>query len=319
MSTPFFGPGWARGQACLELQPRGVAPQLFEHAEDILEVLRVHARIPLLVGCSSTGLVANGEEIQEDAGLSLALYHLPGASLRAVHFGQEALLESGDASEWVERTGVRRADVNGWLVFADPFNMDGERWLRQWNEAYPGVPCVGGLAGGIAAEQRTQVYLNGAVHEEGLVALAVGGAVRIESVVSQGCTPIGESWIITRTDRQFILQIANRPAYSVLVETFNALSKEDQAKAQRNLFVGLASSEYREEFHPNVLVRNWQGIPLENKREDWIGEGEVPLEFSLLMNKTGIDNRSAYRPVWNRLAESVGRASASPRPGDLAP
>lgn len=36
--------------------------------------------------------------------------------------------------------------------------------------------------------------------------------------------------------------------------------------------------EYREEFHPNVLVRNWQGIPLESKREDWIGEGDVPLE-----------------------------------------
>lgn len=36
--------------------------------------------------------------------------------------------------------------------------------------------------------------------------------------------------------------------------------------------------EYRAEFHPNVLVRNWQGIPLEAKREDWIGEGEVPLE-----------------------------------------
>jgi type III restriction enzyme len=36
--------------------------------------------------------------------------------------------------------------------------------------------------------------------------------------------------------------------------------------------------EYREDFHPNVLVRNWQGIPLEAKREDWIGEGEVPIE-----------------------------------------
>src|SRR2546425_13055257 len=36
--------------------------------------------------------------------------------------------------------------------------------------------------------------------------------------------------------------------------------------------------EYREEFHPSVLVRNWQGIPLEAKREDWIGEGEMPLE-----------------------------------------
>ncbi|MGH8544064.1 MAG: DEAD/DEAH box helicase family protein [Gammaproteobacteria bacterium] len=36
--------------------------------------------------------------------------------------------------------------------------------------------------------------------------------------------------------------------------------------------------EYREEFRPNVLVRNWQGIPLEGKRDDWLGEGQVPLE-----------------------------------------
>src|SRR6266566_4511458 len=30
--------------------------------------------------------------------------------------------------------------------------------------------------------------------------------------------------------------------------------------------------EYHDEFHPNVVVRNWQGIPLEGKREDWISE-----------------------------------------------
>jgi type III restriction enzyme len=36
--------------------------------------------------------------------------------------------------------------------------------------------------------------------------------------------------------------------------------------------------EYREEFYPNVLVRNWQSIPLEAKREDWISEGEMPIE-----------------------------------------
>jgi type III restriction enzyme len=49
---------------------------------------------------------------------------------------------------------------------------------------------------------------------------------------------------------------------------------------EHNLYDGfeMVPPEYREEFHPNVLVRNWQGIPLEGKREDWIGEGEVPLE-----------------------------------------
>jgi hypothetical protein len=36
--------------------------------------------------------------------------------------------------------------------------------------------------------------------------------------------------------------------------------------------------EYREEFRPNVLVRNWQGISLEAKRGDWIGEDAVPIE-----------------------------------------
>lgn len=33
--------------------------------------------------------------------------------------------------------------------------------------------------------------------------------------------------------------------------------------------------EYREEFHPQVLVRNWQAIPLENRRDDWISEEVV--------------------------------------------
>jgi type III restriction enzyme len=36
--------------------------------------------------------------------------------------------------------------------------------------------------------------------------------------------------------------------------------------------------EYREECRPNVFVRNWQSIPLDAKREDWIGEGEMPIE-----------------------------------------
>jgi type III restriction enzyme len=33
--------------------------------------------------------------------------------------------------------------------------------------------------------------------------------------------------------------------------------------------------EYRDEFRPNVLVRNWQSIPLEAKRDDWIDDEVV--------------------------------------------
>ena len=34
----------------------------------------------------------------------------------------------------------------------------------------------------------------------------------------------------------------------------------------------LVPPEYRDEFHPNVLVKNWQAISLESDREDWIPE-----------------------------------------------
>jgi len=37
----------------------------------------------------------------------------------------------------------------------------------------------------------------------------------------------------------------------------------------------LVPPEYREEFRPNVVVRNWQSIPLEGRRDDWVPEDVV--------------------------------------------
>lgn len=43
---------------------------------------------------------------------------------------------------------------------------------------------------------------------------------------------------------------------------------------ENNLYDGfeIVPPDYRDVFQPHVLVRNWQGIPLEAKRDDWIGE-----------------------------------------------
>jgi len=106
-------------------------------------------------------------------------------------------------------------------------------------------------------EQCTQVYLNGEVFEEGGVAISVSGDVKLVSVISQGCTPIGDTWTLTRVEQNLIYQIGNRPAYEVLVETVNNLSPAEQRKARGNLFIGLVVNEYLEEFHRgDFLVRN---------------------------------------------------------------
>jgi small ligand-binding sensory domain FIST len=251
-----------------------IAPRFFPQAKQILEILRVHARVPLLTGCSSQGLIAAGEEVEEDAGITLGLYSLPGAELAASHFTQEQVEEANGPGYWRLETGREPEQTNGWLVFIDPFHLDSEAWMRGWNEAYAPLPVLGGLAGGPFTEQLTQVYLNGEVFEEGGVALSVGGAVRLAGVTSQGCTPIGETWTLTRVEQNIIHQIGNRPAYEVLAETFNQLSPDQQHKARGNLFIGLVVNEYLEEFHRgDFLIRNLLGA---DPRSGSIAVGALP-------------------------------------------
>jgi small ligand-binding sensory domain FIST len=237
-----------------------ISPKLFPHASQILEILRVHGRIPLLVGCSSPGLIAADHEFEDDPGLTLALYSLPGAELHAFHFTQSQVEEANGPGYWQMESGVNADQTNGWLVFIDPFHLDAESWLRSWNEAYAPLPVLGGLASGESTAHQTQLYLNGEVHQEGGVALSVGGKVKLHGVISQGCTPIGETWTLTKVDGHLIHEIANRPAYDVLAETFNALSVEDQQKSRGNLLIGLVVNEYLQEFRRgDFLVRNLLG------------------------------------------------------------
>lgn len=237
-----------------------MTPRYFPHAKQVLEILRVHARIPLLAGCSSTALVVGGEEIEDNAGIALALYSLPGAKLKGAYFTQSQVEESDGGAYWRQQTGVESEQSNGWLAFIDPFHLDSESWLRGWNEAFPNLPVYGGLASGVFADQTTQVYLNGDVYEEGGVGISVGGAVTLTGVISQGCTPIGETWTLTRVEQNHIHRIANRPAYEVLSETVGQMPPDEQRKLRGNLFIGLVVNEYLEDFHRgDFLVRNLIG------------------------------------------------------------
>ena len=251
-----------------------MSPRFFGRARQVLEILRVHARIPLLAGCSSPSLIVGEQELERNAGLSLGLYALSGAELTAFHFTQAQVEEANGPAYWRLETGVEPHQTNGWLVFIDPFHLDSESWLQTWNEAYAPRPILGGLASGDANEPLTQVYLNGEVFEEGGVAISCGGGVGLAGVTSQGCAPIGQTWTLTRVEQNIIHQIGNRPAYEVLAETFNQLSPDDQQKARGNLFIGFVVNEYREDFQQgDFLIRNLLSA---DPRSGSIAVGAVP-------------------------------------------
>src|SRR6185295_5835442 len=110
-------------------------------------------------------------------------------------------------------------------------------------------PVAGGLASSDLSEQRTQGYLNGAVFEEGGVAISIGGQAKLASLISQGCTPSDQTWTLTQVRPNIMQEIGNRPAYEVLAETFSQLPPAEQRVARGNLFVGLVVNEYLEDFH----------------------------------------------------------------------
>jgi small ligand-binding sensory domain FIST len=109
------------------------------------------------------------------------------------------------------------------------------------------------------------VFLNGSSFSEGAVLLALSGAYTVQSVVAQGATPIGQPWTITGVERNVLRTIGNRPPLEVLRETLDGLSEEMRERAARNLLVGLAINEYRDQFGPgDFLIRNLMGVDRES-------------------------------------------------------
>jgi small ligand-binding sensory domain FIST len=225
--------------------------QYFEHAKSLLELLRVHAQIPVLVGCSSYGLVEGGVEHETDGGIVLGLFSLPGSTVQSF-----IVPPSGENLTFPK---LDAAQISGWFCFLEPFHTDAEGWIEAWQDAFPDVPVYGGLAAAAASDSDIQVYRDGEVIERGGVAMALSG-VRIIGMAAQGCTPIGETWTITQVERNIVNRIGNRPAASVLEETFEKLPEEMRRRSQGNLFAGLVVDEYKEEFRRgDFLVRNLLG------------------------------------------------------------
>ncbi|GAC1500632.1 MAG: FIST C-terminal domain-containing protein [Ktedonobacteraceae bacterium] len=232
------------------------------HFADIIRVVRRETGMPLVIGCSAQGIIGTDQELEDLPSLSLLALSLPETTLQPVRLTQAMLESCSRPQDWHEELGIAADEVNAWLIFADPFQMDCEELVEGFSRAYPGVPMIGGLASGSIEERLTNVFLNDEVFDDGAVALAVSGDYTLLPLVSQGCEPIGDAWTITKVRGEGLIEeISNRPAYDVLIDTLQALSPELQRRAQRNLLVGLAADEYQDSFERgSFLIRELRGI-----------------------------------------------------------
>jgi small ligand-binding sensory domain FIST len=247
--------------ASVDLAVLFASPNFIDQYGPILEEILRRTHATTLVGCSGQAIIGPGREVEDEPALSLLLFSLPGAVVRARHVKQEMIGKQLTPREWRDVFGLPPDDVNAWLLFADPFSLDPERLLAVLSESYPGVPLMGGMASGDLRSTDSFLFLNDTVLLEGAVALAIGGPYTVHSVVSQRCEPIGETWTITGVRDNVIESIGMRPALEVLAETFGRLPPETQQRARQNLLVGLAMDEYRDDFRRgDFLIRHLSGV-----------------------------------------------------------
>jgi small ligand-binding sensory domain FIST len=88
------------------------------------------------------------------------------------------------------------------------------------------------------------------------------GNIAMDTVISQGCRPIGRPYVITKAEDNVVWQLGGRAALAVLHEVLSGLTPEDRELAQQGaVFVGLAADEMRQSFTAgDFLIRNIVGI-----------------------------------------------------------
>jgi small ligand-binding sensory domain FIST len=178
-----------------------------------------------------------------------------------MHLELEQTPEGGTIVGWSDRLPPRWPADSGMLLLGEPFSFPADLLLERLNEDQPGVPVMGGMASGGWTAGQNRVFLNDEMLDSGAVAIWLHGAIRLRSIVSQGCRPIGRHFVVTKAERNVIFELSGQPALKQLSEIFQTLSPEEQQLARNGLHVGRVINEYQDEFHRgDFLVRNVLGV-----------------------------------------------------------
>lgn len=213
-----------------------------------------------LIGCNSSGVISGKNEVEMEPAVSVLAMHLPDVKLSPFFVSPAELNSIESGKDLIEFLDLAPASHPSFVCFADPMSTDVNKLLEILNDGYKDLPLIGGLASGQMMGRPNWLCLNETVHPEGAVGVALTGNVQFEIIVSQGCRPVGEPFIITKSQQNILYELASRPALQVLREIFEKLSPEDQSLAEHSLFVGLAMDEGRHALdRGDFLIRNIMG------------------------------------------------------------
>ena len=240
-------------------------------AESMLVAERVRAILQAqhVIGVATDAVIGGGFEFEGVAGISILAASLPGAELLPVSSEHLPMLVDSPEGRDAIRASCGGADgLRGLILLADPFSTPVVRMLPAMNEALLAsdgsvAPIVGGMAssGKQAGENSLISALGEPVQSGGFVGIALRGRVMLDTIVSQGCAPLGANLVITKAHRNLIQELGGRNAVEVVAELLQAVPEERRGQVRGGLCIGRVIDEYKSQHgRGDYLIREILGV-----------------------------------------------------------
>ncbi|HEV8469637.1 MAG TPA: FIST N-terminal domain-containing protein [Candidatus Limnocylindria bacterium] len=239
-----------------------VAPQFEDELETILQSANASLGGGTLLGCVAGGVIGGSREVEDAPAVAAWAGIFPGVTVRPFTLTYSEEEEHG-VFDGLEEVPTRAPD-SVLVMLADPYTFPAHLLLDHLNEHAPGLPIVGGMASGGIVAGRTRLIYDDEILADGAVGAILEGARGATALVSQGCRPVGETFAITRAERNVVFELGGQPAVKRIEELYATATERDQLLMRRGLHVGQATNELKAELgRGDFVIRNLVGIDQE--------------------------------------------------------
>ncbi len=228
----------------------------------VVELLRAEFDNAFLFGCGAQGVIGGGREVEDGPALSLTGALLPGVNLKGTHLETAQVPQVyAEARVWEDVLRMTTSQQPSFLVLADPHSFETETYLKGLDRVYPLATKIGGLASGGGRAGGSALYLDDQILRSGCVTLALTGDIDVDTVVAQGCRPIGDPMFVTMSHENLVREIDGRSAREMVTSLFERLRPPDRELFGESLFLGLAMRPDSSQYLPgDFLIRNILGM-----------------------------------------------------------
>src|SRR4030095_13352766 len=216
----------------------------------------------LLFGCCASGVMGAGREIEQETAVAISAAILPGVELSPSHLESADLpRQFADRAKWESALHVKFDQHPQFLVVTDPFTFYAKEVLPGLDRAFPDSLKIGGLASGGRQPGSNLLYLGQSTFRSGAIFLALTGNVQVDSIVAQGCRPIGDPMFVNACHGNLLRELDGLAPRDVLTALFEKLPARDRELIGHALFIGLAMPGQGPKMQAgDFLIRNVLGM-----------------------------------------------------------